>query len=27
VQVDAAIKFARDSAYPEPREALEHVFA
>jgi acetoin:2,6-dichlorophenolindophenol oxidoreductase subunit alpha len=26
-EVDAAIQFARDSAYPEPREALEHVFA
>lgn len=26
-EVDAAIQFARDSAYPEPAEALEHVFA
>lgn len=26
-RVDAAIKFARDSDYPAPEEALEHVFA
>lgn len=26
-KVDVAIKFARDSAYPAPAEALEHVFA
>ncbi|AXS39829.1 thiamine pyrophosphate-dependent dehydrogenase E1 component subunit alpha [Breoghania sp. L-A4] len=26
-EVDAAIQYARDSAYPEPEEALEHVFA
>lgn len=26
-EVEAAVQFARDSAYPEPEEALEHVFA
>ena len=26
-RVDEAIEFARDSAYPEPAEAMEHVFA
>jgi len=26
-QVDAAFEFARKSPYPEPAEALEHVFA